>query len=336
MVFLQLATGSLRITSTEGSIVFEDINDRIVTEGGAISLQAPGGNITAGILETTGAQNFTAGNVTVEAAGDITVNEIRTGGGDIVVTSANGTIDAIGTIASNDGNTTLTGNEINLNGIEAGAGILQLQPSDPSLAIRIGDAVDTGAAVLDLTSNDLEGISAGEIIIGRADSSGAIFIANPPAFGSPLTIQSPVGAGSINSDPAGLLTTVGDLRLTANQDIITGNIINFGSVEITSNNGNIDATAAPLTTINSNPIRLNAPNGSILTGDLISTDSLQGGGDVSLIAGERIVTGTIDASGGIIGAGGVGGQVELQAPMRYHLEILLQPIIRFHSMVRLF
>ncbi|MCD8486774.1 MAG: CHAT domain-containing protein [Desertifilum sp.] len=314
VVFLQLATGSLRVISTEGSIVFEDINDRIVTEGGAITLQAPGGNITAGILHTIGAQNFTAGNVTVEAAGDITVNEIRTGGGDIVVTSANGTIDAIGTIASNDGNTTLTGNEINLNGIEAGAGILQLQPSDPNLAIRIGDAVDTGAAVLDLTSNDLEGISAGEIIIGRDDSSGAIFITNPPAFGSSLTIQSPVGAGSINSDPAGLLTTVGDLRLTANQDIITGNIINFGPIEITSNNGNIDSTAAPLTTINSNPIRLNAPNGSILTGDLISTDSLQGGGDVSLIAGDRIVTGTIDASGGIIGAGGVGGQVELQAP----------------------
>ncbi|NES97306.1 MAG: filamentous hemagglutinin N-terminal domain-containing protein, partial [Desertifilum sp. SIO1I2] len=101
-VFLQLATGSLQITSTEGSIVFEDINDRIVTEGGAITLQAPGGNITAGILDTAGAQNFTAGNVTVEAAGDIAVNEIRTGGGDVSLIAGDrivtGTIDASGGI----------------------------------------------------------------------------------------------------------------------------------------------------------------------------------------------------------------------------------------------
>jgi filamentous hemagglutinin family protein len=87
LVDLNLDTGSLRITSTNGSVIFQDPADEIRTQGGAITVQALGGKLTGGSFNTTGKAGDKAGNVNLEAQGVLQITKVITGGGDINLTS---------------------------------------------------------------------------------------------------------------------------------------------------------------------------------------------------------------------------------------------------------
>ena len=90
LVELDLTTGSLTIRSTDGGINFADFRgDAIRTEGGTITLEALGGEISgSGGFDTTGALGSQSGDVTLVGAGqDLDFWFVQTGGGNIDIRS---------------------------------------------------------------------------------------------------------------------------------------------------------------------------------------------------------------------------------------------------------
>ncbi|NEP12466.1 MAG: CHAT domain-containing protein [Symploca sp. SIO2C1] len=234
------------------------------------------------------------------------------------------------------GNLSLTADEINFVGDTeiGGTGILQLQPLDPNLPITIGGTTtDTG---LNLDSTDLNSLQDGfsQIIIGGDNGSGTITLAGDTTFTSPVTLQSPLGSGSI--DTTGFTLTGTSINLIAPGDISTGPIILIPTLGLGTNNsfevntsgivnlnGDITTNGADilignlltpsqingssaLNSSNSNgdggAIALQA-SGSIATGDIISFGA-NNGGNVTLSSADKIQVTSINAQGGTNGRGG--------------------------------
>lgn len=229
VVNLDLTTGSLRITSTNGAIVFEDPLDRIRTEGGAITLQAPGGNITAGRLDTTGVQGGTFGNITVEAAGDISVNEIRADGGDILVTSTGGTVTTTDNIFNIGGNTEIISNNGDINTtagfINGGSdgGFIRLEATTGSIF-----AGDIETANVEGEGGDLFLVAGDRIVTGTLDARGQ-------DLGGIIELQAPneISPGEILTTNNtvlldGPVTLTNDLNITSGPDV--GDITFNGTV----------------------------------------------------------------------------------------------------------
>jgi CHAT domain-containing protein len=211
------------------------------------------------------------------------------------------------------GTVTLTADEINLLGTTQirGTGILQLQPLTPSLGITIGGT--TSDARLNLDTAKLNSLQNGfsEIIIGRENGSGGITLTGNTTFNDPVTLRSPVGAGSINTTDFTLSgADNATITLLANQNITTGNIINPGrEITLTTNNGSIDTSGGTLdtrSTSNGGASALTATNGNITTSNLNSSGATNGG-DIKITAATQITTGEINTNGG----SGKGGNVTL-------------------------
>ncbi|MFB2938300.1 CHAT domain-containing protein [Aerosakkonemataceae cyanobacterium BLCC-F154] len=381
LVDLNLDTGSLRITSTNGAVIFQDTGDKIRTQGGAITVQALGGNLTGGSFDTTGIAGDKSGDISLEAQGELQVNQVITGGGNINITankdvilnnknfpselvssgtngggnisviSTNGSILAAGAGAgygniiakggsgvggnvslkafskidmgaidttgdAGKGEILLTGNEINFNSSVAG-GVVTLEPSPNTEAIRIaGDETDN-LNVLDISPNDLDNLAdIDELIIGSTEGSGDITV--DPAgvtFNSPVTIQS--GTGNITANGEIVVFNDGTLTINTGGNITTKDVIANAGINITSTGGNIDSSGGTLDTSNegdTGSISLDAA-GDITTGDIITTSF--GGdkvGDISLTSSG----GTINTSAGIIDTsttGNTGGSVLLDSPV---------------------
>ncbi|MEQ9001591.1 MAG: CHAT domain-containing protein [Coleofasciculus sp. B1-GNL1-01] len=244
-----------------------------------------------------------------------------------------------GNINGAAGNLILTGDEINLAGTISGTGDLTIQPLTPTQSIQVGGTDSGNPSILEVTATELSLLQNGfsAIAIGRSDSSGSITVAGDVTFNDPVTFQAPVDAGSINTT-GGTITGTDDATLTlqANQDIITGDIINSGrAINLTSTRSTIDTRAGILNssteTGNGGAIELTAFD-TITTGDIdssskgnaqggmITLDSSDGaittnnlnssgasGGDITIRALTEITTGEINSSGN----NGDGGDVTL-------------------------
>ncbi len=114
LVMLDLTgAGDLTIRSTAGGVAFADVNDVIRTEGGAVTIEGLGGDVTAGSINTTGAAgNQTGGTVTVTAAGNLSVQHITTGAAAVNLT-ADADSNSINTLTLNG---TLSGGAVTLSG----------------------------------------------------------------------------------------------------------------------------------------------------------------------------------------------------------------------------
>ncbi|MEQ9483612.1 MAG: CHAT domain-containing protein [Coleofasciculus sp. F4-SAH-05] len=178
------------------------------------------------------------------------------------------------TINGGAGNLTLIGDELNFTGNISGTGTLTLQPLTPTQGIQLGGADSGSTSILDLTASELNSLqnTFTSITIGGTTSSGAITLADDITFQTPVTLQAPVGSGSINTT-AGTITGEGNATITllANQDIITDDIINRDrTLTITSNNGaittgNLTVGALTLTT-SGGDISVNSSNPTVLSG----------------------------------------------------------------------
>jgi CHAT domain-containing protein len=153
------------------------------------------------------------------------------------------------------------------------------------------------------------------ITIGDANSSGAVTLAGDTTFNAPVTLQAPVGEGSIDTT-GGTLTGAGNATITllANQTITTGDIINPDqAITITSTSGaintkDLNAGAIALTTsggdVNlslSGNLPLSNPtiftNGGEVTITSPSTTTLSGSGVVQTNGGDINLSGSnIDAT----------------------------------------
>jgi filamentous hemagglutinin family protein len=273
-----------------------------------VNLAAPSG---INIEQVRGTQNATstlianntANTWTLTGSNSGTVNELNfsdfsnlTGGNSDDTFQFNNAANISNNINGGAGNLTLIGDELNFTGTISGTGNLTLQPLTPSQGIQLGGADSGSTSILDLTAPELNSLqnTFTSITVGGTTSSGTITLADDITFQTPVTLQAPVGSGSINTT-AGTITGEGNATITvlANQDIITGDIINRDrTLTITSKNGAISTgnltTGALTLTTNGGDISVSSPNpiafsdsGVVETrgGDInISTTDFEGGG----------------------------------------------------------
>ncbi|MFW5765662.1 MAG: CHAT domain-containing protein [Coleofasciculus sp.] len=301
-----LGKGNIRIRSVDGDINLTGVGQGSTTQSDGVEIAE--GSIVEAIGTGNIILNGTGGMGTSDNQG-VRIwksSQVRTNSGtvDVIGISGMGT-DSDGIQLAEDGelgqetqtgNLTLTTDSLDVDDTfnVVGTGQLQVQPLTPNLGITIGDtAVGTLSLDTDTLARFRNGFS--QIIIGGANSSGAITLANNVTFNDPVILRSPTNSGSITTTGY-TLTGIDDatIHLEANQDIITGDIINpGGEIILTSNNGIIDTHRGILNT-------------SAATGD---------GGDVTLTA-NRINPGSINTSAGA-GSGGnisLNGSVTLTQP----------------------
>jgi filamentous hemagglutinin family protein len=301
--------GNIALTSNTGSIAAGNLNSSSAnSSGGAIDMTAAGDITAAGDLNSSSsAGSGSGGPVTLNAGGNITA----------------GAINATGTLGGGD--ISLRGSEIDLTGgasTVTSTGTIRLEPATPEGNISIGGAAageGDDPNTVDLTADDIAALADGfnSITIGRPYSAGAITVTGDITFNDPLTIQAPVGAGSITS--AGTTITLAEgtpVALTANENITAGNITApGGNISLTSTAGNIDTSAGLLDASsnagNGGEIFLQA-GGNITAGDANAVAGGYGaGGAIIFSSGSgSINTGNLNTSS----ANGTGGAVELTAP----------------------
>ncbi|MEQ8958374.1 MAG: filamentous hemagglutinin N-terminal domain-containing protein, partial [Coleofasciculus sp. C2-GNP5-27] len=220
---LTVDLAALGAEDVEGVIGNDNINSRLIATDTANTWTITDTNQgTVNDIEFTNFSNLTGGN-----------------SDDTVVFNTDASVS--GNLDGKTGNLTLTGDELNIAGTVSGTGNLIMQPLTPSQDIQLGGADSGSPSILDLTATELTQLQPGftSITIGRTDSSGAITLAGDTPFNAPLTLQSPTGSGSIDTQGFSLTTPDNtSITLQANQDIRTGDIINpGGQTEITSLGG---------------------------------------------------------------------------------------------------
>jgi len=235
--------GNIRINSEEGNIDF--LSDSYSLD--ATSAEGSGGNIEISTpqrlsLNSVNAKGRTVGgDINLEAEVEIEAEAIRTGGFE------NSNLTLGETKASSTGDITLTSDEINLTSLVEGTGNLILQPATNAQDIVIGNSDTNSGLTMDLTTDEITTLQDGftQIIIGRPDSRGSIYINGNSTFQDPTLIQSPFGRinmGTTSSGSPYTLTGVDNASLTLNalNDITLGNLTTNGQdITITSQSGRI-------------------------------------------------------------------------------------------------
>ncbi|MEQ8956473.1 MAG: filamentous hemagglutinin N-terminal domain-containing protein, partial [Coleofasciculus sp. C2-GNP5-27] len=300
--------GNIVLTGTGGDsndnsggdgIFFQTLEgDTINSMAGDITLLGTGGN-SSFVSGSGGNGIFVEGGNITSTSGDINLTGT---GGSGVSGNADGVYNISTDITSTSGDIRLTADEIGFelfSNVISTSGSLLLQPLTPSLDINVGGSTSTSS--LDLSTQKLGIIQHGftSITIGRADSSGTITLAGDVTFNDPVTLRSPVGAGSI--DMADFNLTGADdasVTLIANQVINgMGSIsTNGGDINITSNNnsvtlGFINAPEGNLTIDASGDVDL----GDVETGEFLTTNI---GGNITITSNNGLITtGNLEAGG---------------------------------------
>ncbi|MCT7956945.1 CHAT domain-containing protein [Laspinema palackyanum] len=302
-----MGTGSITLNGTGGS--GSSNNFGILASGTEPIVRTGDGNI---LLRGTGASTgilnvgMLSSNVMIETTGtgEITLIGEGTGGGD-GLNLGNSTVTANG-----GGTVRLQGDEINLTGTTAiaGTGILQVEPFSTTIPITVGGEITWNTAQLNLETTDIAAIKNGfdRVFIGSPTGSNAITLQGDATFNSSVTIQAPGAGGSI-AYTGGTLSGANQsaIALVADGNVAASNITTpGGTIEITSNTGNITTVAG--TTLNTSTttgdggaITLSAPNGNIAVSNLTTatTDSASTSqaGPITLTSG----TGSITLNGNI-------------------------------------
>ncbi|MDY6782339.1 MAG: filamentous hemagglutinin N-terminal domain-containing protein [Cyanobacteriota bacterium] len=326
---LTFQRGAGAITFRAGGDFLMDLYDRI--EGaGPSGQQIPspsrtitilaGGNLTVGNINTRGGGAAPGGSVVLSALGDITTANIDVyadnppsnlpgnpyNSGNITITSTQGNIDtstgglAAGGSSGNPGTILLDAagdiiaSEIS-NGIVRGDG----GGGSPITLISRGGSIDTSRLSTISDSLGLTG-KGGILTNSRAESpiGGDITL---QAFGDVTTgdiasdSDNQTGTINITSDTGNINTTAGTIRARN----MSGNLTN--SITLNAVQGNIDVGNIDTSSINadSSTITLSAPLGSIDTssGTLDASSDGGNGGTVSLNASGNIIAGNINTDG---------------------------------------
>ncbi|NEP18244.1 MAG: CHAT domain-containing protein [Leptolyngbya sp. SIO4C1] len=219
--------------------------------------------------------------------------------------------------AGADGALVVTGDEINVGSL-SGTGPLTLQPKTPEQSIQLG-GIDRGQAdTLELSTAELSALQDGfsQITIGRSDGRGAVTVVDDLTFSDPLTLQAPVGAGTIRTGSFDLIGQAeAGFTLLADGPIQVADIETQGRAVAIAANGPI--TAADITTRGprAGNITLSAA-GDIQMGRLNAEGSPVSGTVNIVTAGLLRATETFTAASGQLAslstAGGSGGTITIQ------------------------
>ncbi|MBK6658036.1 MAG: autotransporter-associated beta strand repeat-containing protein [Proteobacteria bacterium] len=204
-VHLDLTTGSLTIRSTGGNVVFADQNDIIETKGGAVTLSAAAGTVTAGGVKT----NVSGGNgaVTIISGTGGSFGDITTGGALFTANVGAGTATQVAgkTLI---GSTALT---------KTGLGALTLSEANSHIG-----ATTVSQGTLNVTNAAGLGTTNG----GTTVASGAVLVLDNVSIGSEaLTL----GGGTLRA--LGTANVDGNITLTDNSAIdVPGSELILGGV----------------------------------------------------------------------------------------------------------
>ncbi|WP_374666190.1 beta strand repeat-containing protein [Ramlibacter sp.] len=189
----------------------------------------------------------------------------------------------------------LTADSMDLAGtVNAGAKRAVILPKTLTRPIALGGMVETGR--LNLTSTELNNITAGVIVVGRSDMSGGITLES----GTPMGIAAPqlsliqASSASITQVPTSGLSVAG-----LNADA--------GSVSLMATNNSIGAISGNATTLfqmaNMGPITIGAVDVvsgiNAAGGSTASISLLSGAGGITQLAGSPLVGGAVTLSPGV-------------------------------------
>ncbi|AFY82461.1 CHAT domain-containing protein [Oscillatoria acuminata] len=277
-------------------------------------------------IETDGTDIVLDGNVTLAA--DVTLN---TGPGDGTITferrvngphqltlqAGTGDVEWLGAVGGTEplAGTTASGNTILLSSELRTLGDIILNSDlrlidNTAIASETGDIQFNGLVDSLNTPINLTLSAGGGITLNQAVGSQIPLAQFEISDATSVTATDPINANTvaISADQIQLegdiTTTGGSVNITANNQLTVGNITTSGgAIAVINNTG--DTNAGNLNS--SNPtgtggaVSIEAPNAATLGGDLISTGET--GGNIRVIARDRIQVGNIDSSG-TIGSGG--------------------------------
>lgn len=307
--------GAINISSSGVNVTATSENG----EGGNITFNTAGGNITTLNVDSSTAGEGTAGDIDFNIAansegtgqidtssGTIDASSTTGEGGSITFTTAAGNIDAADVTASTTGSE--NAGEIKFN-IEGGVGSIDTTNGALTATAEEGDGGE-----IKLTTNE-GSISTSNIDVSSVDGTA----------GSEIQLDAAAGTGSINTTTGDLVATSGagaggnvELR-TFQGSISTSNIDTFtedadavgGQIElnIADLEGSIDTTGGALTSGGTagdgGKIEMTTNDGNIQTGDLNSSAIAAGnGGNIGLDAGN---IGSIDVTAADVNSGSVDG-----------------------------
>ena len=331
VVELDLTTGSLTIRSTAGGINFASFRDDVIrTEGGAITFEALGGEISgSGGFNTTGASGDRFGDVTLRGAGaeDLDFWFVRTGGGNIDIRSTSGigvdfTVrDADIDSSSNNGDggtiNITAGGEIFFDNVfldsssEAGnGGAITLSTND---TIQGQASFDSSSAIGD--GGVISLVSGGDIDIGgNSGGGGSVFNSSSPngrAGGVQITATGNINLGGF--DTGSVINTLSSVS-DSGEIVLIGNEIDFNG-NITTNSGTILQPSTPGQNIEISGA--GDTNTLDITSDEIALI------DSAVTIGHPQGTGTITVSGNgasfdneaILQSPGLGGRIVISGPV---------------------
>lgn len=345
-------TSSLTGTDNASITLKADGNIRtgnISTNGQEIRITSQTGNIIADRLRTgteatlttssnSGAVSRVAGDVTLTAAGNVTVGAIDTRGniaGNVTLTGREGV--SVGPVEAGGlqtaGNITLTGGEIDLTGNKnsvASNGSLVLQPTEARQNITLGG--DGNKEGLNLTGAELATLRNGfvSIAIGRSDGNGQVLIGPSPStpmpssapnstlvptvtFQDPIVIRSPLGTGTIMGTAAIAGIDNASITLIAGS-VKIGDVTSPAGINITSSQGNITTGTLSSRSTNGRAGDINIRSANAVASGNIDAFGAKSGGDISITAPGSIATGVINSSSesGKAGSSTITGQKDIQ------------------------
>ncbi|MDY6803919.1 MAG: CHAT domain-containing protein [Cyanobacteriota bacterium] len=304
--------GQITLESTRGAIDTaegEISSSAALGDGGKISITAPEGDVTTGVISSDADERGRGGSIEIASGGnvdstegDISSNSSAGNGGEISI-SAEGNIDT-GTVESNSGvpgQTTNAGNS-DAGNIELNAGG-SINTTEGSLS---SSSASGAGGNITLTSNE-------NITTGNIDT-----FSEGGGSGGNIFIESRRGAVDTTEGELSSFSSAGDggnIELGGRLDILTGDINTLslgrgGSISIESRQGAIDTTSGQLNSNSTNgrggDVTLNAQR-DILTGDINSFAEGRGrGGNITIESQNGVINTTEGqlSSNSFLGDGG--------------------------------
>ncbi len=240
--------GTVDLQALQGEITIKSIGTYVNPTGnaGSITLEADGDITTTGSLGQSGGtlisstRNGNGGQISLTSNNgsiDTSSGEIRSfsvsGNGGAITFSALNEINTSGISSGtglNGGDITLTSNEINFNGgsNSISGGEILLQPLTDSQDIQIGNATESDANTLDLTSTDIAALEdVTSITIGNSDNTGTVTLNTGITFNHPVNIAGGSTLVGPNQDTTWNITSTNQGNLNS----IFPNTLTFSNIE---------------------------------------------------------------------------------------------------------
>ncbi|MEI7713128.1 MAG: MBG domain-containing protein, partial [Rhodospirillales bacterium] len=303
-------------------------NATLTADNGSIALRGTNSSSGSGAV---GGITFGAGD-TISAGTSIEVWGSAIAGSPVAI-ALDGTLRTTGTF----GGIGIYGDRISLGGTIVTPGSVVIQAVDSAWDINVGSAVKTTARTLELSSAEVQAISAGALTIG-AMAAGTLTVSAPVALTTVGNLELIAGGQIVQSAPLSLTipaANTGTIAMVAGRDIFIGANLtgaggtvdvlananalgSGGGITVGSMNGTPSEIAAGTATLTAAPVTLSTTGDIVLGGGTLADGSGYAVGLNSFAQiGVAILTGASVVAGGTVAMRGLGGP----GPFSYGIDL---------------